>query len=172
MTGRALPEWIGSTPDAKVPPRVRLDDILERAIPEPNSGCWLWERGTQSEGYGCWPVGQRKYILAHRMAFIIANGNIPAGMKVCHRCDTPLCVNPAHLFLGTQAENMADMRLKGRGWTPSFKGEAHPGALLNEDIVRSIRADHRSHRAVAQELGISKTAVAEARSRKTWGHVE
>jgi hypothetical protein len=76
-------------------------------------GCWLWTLGTNSRGYGQFCSGGRSR-LAHRAAWEVANGAIPSGMYVCHHCDTPACVNPAHLFLGTASDNARDREAKGR----------------------------------------------------------
>ena len=75
-------------------------------------GCWLWTGGA-SRGYGRFQAGGKKY-LAHRLAYEIAHGSIEPGNIVCHTCDTPLCVNPSHLFQGTDGDNAADRTLKGR----------------------------------------------------------
>lgn len=81
-------------------------------IPEPMSGCWLWIGGVSyPPGYGRMTRGQ----YAHRVSYEIHRGKIPVGMHVLHRCDNRLCVNPDHLFLGTQSDNMRDMMAKGRG---------------------------------------------------------
>ena len=86
-----------------------LERLLESGLVlDPETGCLLWRQG-ERRVYGAISIS------AHRLAWEMANGCIPAGMQVLHRCDEPRCCNPEHLFLGTQSENMADMRRKGRG---------------------------------------------------------
>ncbi len=88
----------------------KLEDMY---IPEPNSGCWLWLGSVTQSGYGnAWTNG--KNMRAHRLSWMIHNGDIPKEMCVLHRCDTPACINPGHLFLGTQLENIKDRDAKGR----------------------------------------------------------
>ena len=82
--------------------------LATHAYPEPNSGCWLWGGPTFVTGYGAVVVnGASKS--AHRLAYEVANGPIPPGMFVCHKCDVPGCVNPDHLWLGTRGENNRDV---------------------------------------------------------------
>src|SRR5262245_50376469 len=83
-------------------------------------GCWLWTAQVNNKGYGRFyyypktETHRRSWgIYAHRLSWMLANGEIPEGMNVLHRCDTPACVNPEHLFLGTQADNMHDCKIKG-----------------------------------------------------------
>ena len=146
-------------------------DILARVQTDANTGCWLWERGTQTMGYGCWPMPGRRSELAHRVAYAISNGPIPTGAFVCHRCDTPACVNPAHLFLGDQRANMRDCASKGRVRTPRLKGAAHPAAKLSAADIRVIREDPRSGSSMARAFGVSRTTISEIRLRKSWAHL-
>jgi hypothetical protein len=95
--------------------RPLLERLMERVIPEPNSGCWLWTGGLYARGYGMAFLPGGKPVLAHR-AMLIAHGiDVPSNKIVMHTCDLLCCVNPAHLRVATQAENLADMSRKGRG---------------------------------------------------------
>ena len=76
--------------------------------------CWIWVGTTNRDGYGNIGIDNKKTALTHRVAWMVTHGPIPVDLCVLHRCDNPRCVNPDHLFLGTQADNMRDMMLKGR----------------------------------------------------------
>ncbi len=91
-----------------------MDRFSAKVAPEPNTGCWLWCGSPNSSGYGELKVCGRM-LKAHRVSYELHIGEIPQGLHVCHHCDTPLCVNPSHLFVGTNADNVRDRMAKGRG---------------------------------------------------------
>ncbi len=134
--------------------------------------CWLWIGRLGVGGYGRvdWR-GSR--IVAHRVAWELRFGPIPAGMKVLHVCDHPACVNPSHLFLGTQADNVADMKAKGRG-NPRH-GELNSRPKLTWKAVEEIRSRYVPRRVpislLAREYGVSTSAVFDVLSGRTWNVV-
>lgn len=157
--------------------------------------CWYWTAAVQTAGYGKFRVAGG-HQLAHRVMWRLVFGAIPAGMLVCHQCDHPRCVNPAHLFLGTDALNSADKILKGRhahGETHSAlmreraargdragsrtkpesrpRGVDHGRALLTVDQVLEIRRGGETCAALARRFGVRSTTVEAVRNRKTWRHV-
>jgi HNH endonuclease len=110
-------------------------EVLEAGFSKVDDSCWLWTGGT-SHGYGqlrVHSVWGSYPIYAHRASYLLASGPIPEGMEVCHRCDTPLCVNPEHFFLGTQGDNVADMVSKKRHGIGAANGMAK---LSDADVVR------------------------------------
>jgi hypothetical protein len=142
----------------------RLD---EQSIPIPECGCIIWLGHLNNMGYGRLSVnGTMQY--AHRAAFELRNGKIPKGSNVLHRCDTPTCINPDHLFVGTHADNVADKVSKGR----QLRGSAVGGSKLTEADVAAIRASSIGVNETARRMGLSPMTVSLIRSRKTWRHVE
>ena len=139
----------------------------EKYIPEPNTGCWLWNANAMPSGYGMiWDGGRTKG--AHRVSYELYKGEIPEGLHVLHRCDVPGCVNPDHLFLGTHAENMRDRNEKGR----AVRGEKHGQAKLTKKDIRDIREDVRSQEVIAVDYGICQAMVSAIKLKKKWAHVE
>lgn len=131
--------------------------------------CVLWPHSFGSTGYGQVRRDGRTR-KAHRAAWEDAYGPIPAGTFVCHRCDNRACVNPAHLFLGTHLENMADMRQKGR----SNRGSKNGKAVLTEEkavyaMARLLVGEEQQ--SVAQAFGVSRPAINMLWNGKRWAHV-
>lgn len=124
-----------------ITPRERL---FRKTTFDPSTGCIIWTGTITPKGYGTiW--FNKTTMLVHRASWIIANGAIPLGdgphgTCVCHRCDTPLCVNPDHLFLGSNRDNVADRSAKGRSRGGELSGERHPSARLSTAEIVEIRA--------------------------------
>lgn len=134
-------------------------------------GCWLWTGAFKRGGYGQLMIANRM-VSAHRAAWGLANGPIPPGMHVLHRCDNPPCVNPAHLFLGTNADNSKDKIAKGRQRGP--KGEAHPAAKLSDGDVVEIRrrwAAGETQAVIGRDFGATQAHVSQIVTMKTWRHL-
>lgn len=141
------------------------------------TGCWEWSGATSKGGYGQYQVAKfrpsgaetytRKRIYAHRLAWTLHYGDIPSGYEVCHRCDNPPCVNPAHLFLGTHADNQNDMHQKGR----SARGSRQGGSKLTEDAVREIMASTLPSEVLARRFVVSFQTVNSIRCGHGWKHL-
>lgn len=128
-------------------------------------GCWNWI-GSLVRGYGSLMDNyKRKY--AHRVSYELHVGAIPEGKYVCHRCDNPLCVNPAHLFLGTAKDNISDMIRKGRR-RPDYFGENSRKAKITNVQASQIRSDPRTYRAIGADFGLSSSAVSNIKNGITW----
>lgn len=136
--------------------------------------CWLWQAAKISTGYGVLRVDGRN-VLAHRLSFQAHTGTpVPDGACVLHRCDTPACLNPEHLFLGTKADNVHDMDQKGRRKNNPPRGERASHAKLTEDKVREIRrraATGESSSGLAAEFGVDPSMIWLINTRRSWRHV-
>jgi hypothetical protein len=140
---------------------------------DPVTGCTVWTGGGIPAGYGLISRGGRM-VLAHRVAYELKHGPIPDGMKVCHSCDNPPCCNDEHLFLGTQADNMADRDAKGRGKFPGLKGEDHGRSKLTEEDVLKIRkllAKGDSVARISQAFAVRGATIYRIQSKESWSHI-
>lgn len=141
------------------------------------SSCWLWLGEKTSAGYGLlnqMEGGKRYRVYAHRLSAEINIGIIPKKMEVCHTCDNPSCVNPAHLFIGTHKQNMLDMCKKGRWKAGPPTGVRNPSAKLNEEKVLIIRNKYllgQSMRSLAKEYNVSKFAIFSIIHKITWKNI-
>jgi hypothetical protein len=143
--------------------------LFAKSIPEPNTGCWLWDGALSANRYGS--VSFRGCVCrAHRLSYEAFVGPIPDGMHVLHKCDVPSCVNPDHLFVGTHQDNMDDRGAKGRG--NNCKGREHGKAKLTDDAVRDIRSRRMSVREYMVLYGVSEPTVRQVLRREVWKHVD
>lgn len=136
-------------------------------------GCWEWTGAKKPSGYGNF-FWEGKYWSAHRFSYTLHIGVIPDGDVVCHRCDNPGCVNPAHLFVGTQLKNITDMITKGRGGPATRKGASHLNAKLTDEQVQGIRKQRRAGetlKSIAKDFGVSEATVSLITRGKTWTHL-
>lgn len=153
-------------------PRSASDRFWDRVnkdgpVVRPELGpCWVWTASTSDRGYGqidIRPGGRKRTISAHRLSWELHNG-APGGLHVLHRCDNPPCVRPEHLFLGTHAENLRDMALKGR----------QPNRILSAaDVaqIRSLRQAGMPIRALAKRFAVALSTVSMIVTHRSWRHV-
>lgn len=137
--------------------------LEEATVPEPNSGCYLFSghpNRPPPHDYGRLHSGARTRALAHRVAYELYVGTIPADAQVLHICDTPACVNPSHLLLGTNADNATDKAVKGRA-----------AKKLTPADIRDIRASPESDRATGLRYGVDGALINRIRNRKLWKHI-
>jgi hypothetical protein len=138
------------------------------SIKKCDDGCWLWMSGRDGDGYGTFHAEHNgaSYKRAHRYSYALHKGKIPTLLSVCHTCDVRACVNPDHLFLGTNTENMNDKMAKGRHRT--INGENHYRAILTEEQARAILLDPRPHTQIANSYNVARTTISSLKARHSW----
>lgn len=174
--------------------------ILRNVSMIPFSGCWIWMGAAKPSGYGNINVAG-KTMQTHRAAWLAFNGSLDARKNICHECDVPSCVNPDHLFVGTQQENVRDMDFKGRRVTVdksgvlnpmfgkqhsqatcalmatrkagAFVGSKHPRSTITEDIAREVLScqGKMTAREAASKMNVSWHVVRNIWSGKSWGFI-
>jgi hypothetical protein len=148
-----------------------ISDVFEHYTVADN-GCWNWTLG-KSKGYGAINYMGRVWA-AHRVAYELAKGPIPAGLSVCHSCDNPACINPNHLFVGTHRDNMLDKERKGRANHVGARGVRNANSILTEkDVIAMRQAYVRGVRAadIAARFGMARSAVNDVVNGRSWQHL-
>lgn len=134
------------------------------ATVERRDGCWPWTAALTSQGYGRFNVGS-VWLPASRAALMLAlRRDLQPGHFACHHCDNPACCNPAHLYEGTQKQNIADKTARGRHVPRS-------GSKINAETAVRIRDDSRTHQAIADAFGVSRTLVSLIKGGKRWARI-
>lgn len=146
-----------------------LERFNSKYIKNVYTECWEWNAYKDRDGYGVFQLNQYP-IQAHRASWLLNKGDIPLKTLVCHTCDNPSCVNPKHLFLGNNSDNMQDMLQKGRD---NFAvGEQVGTSKLTEHQVKYIKKNKQyTGVELAQEFGVTKSLISAIRKNKCWKHV-
>lgn len=155
-TGRKKGQGLGLPSAKPFPLAVRVREFYERVDKSGPRGCWIWTGGKISTGYGSFRFNN-KPILAHRFSFFMRTGILPTRLQfICHHCDTPACVNPDHLFVGTPTDNVMDMIHKGRG---VYRGNPK----MSPDLVHKIRDEYATGKftydTLAVFFGVPRTQI-------------
>ena len=139
------------------------------------ASCWLWQGAANTTGYGMVSWAGRKNIVAHRLAWKLLRGEIPAGMNALHKCDTPRCCNPDHIFFGTQKDNAADCMAKDR----HARGERNKKNKLTDEQVLQIRRDYRrptfkvsNIQELVKRYGVRRGTISAIIRGQTWRHLK
>lgn len=154
----------------RIPLKYRFERFFQRAD---TTQCWNWAGAPNSAGYGTirMPGRHGKTVTAHRLAYVFEHGPVPDGLCVCHHCDNRLCVNPSHLFVGTNADNVRDRDGKGRCKSRGLPGERCGRSKLKETEVLSIISDPRNCTRIAKDYRVARTTISRIKSGRAWGHL-
>jgi len=151
--------------------KVLEEKFWEKAVRQTDNECWNWSGNINSNGYGRVLI-KKEHIFAHRASWMIHFGEIPKGMHVCHHCDNRACINPVHLFLGTNLDNINDKMKKGR----QSRGIERPAAKLDNNKVRKIRylfhEREYSNKKLSMMFNVAKSQISEVVHYKSWRHVK
>lgn len=148
--------------------------ILDRSTGSGSDECWVWNGAKSGRGYGRIYYGGKLWF-THRLMYVAACGDIPAGKLVCHKCDNPACCNPSHFFIGTHKDNTADCVRKGRSKSiPPRLGMAHYAAKITDQDVRYIRdnPDGLTMAALARKIKCTESLINHVVHRRSWKHLK
>ena len=155
-------------------PGLKLEDFHLRYEPDLNSGCWLWNGYKNAFGYGVLRFRGHKSHKAHRASYRLHVGEIPSGLVVMHKCDTPACVNPSHLSVGTRLDNIRDCVSKGRARGGSNAGEKHPLSVLKREDVEAIFSmfdQGLSRKQIAERMPVTRGQISGILRGRNWRNV-
>ena len=149
-------------------PRIPIHEKIERSIVRiPESGCWIWMKKVNHRGYGMTCLGKGSNLSAHRASYESKYGAIPNGMMALHICDISSCVNPDHIFIGTQQDNLTDKVLKKR----QANGQNHGMSKLKEFEAKEIKYSEEKTIKLALRFNCSPVMVRQIRQGKYWKHI-
>lgn len=134
--------------------------------------CWPWTASLHGHGYGRFKLESYVQVGSNRMAYALHHKADPGPLCVCHSCDNRPCCNPAHLWLGTNDDNMADMAAKGRSKTPPSKGAQNGNAKLSEAQIETVKAMIRAGKTnieIARPFGVTHQLISRIRRGRAWG---
>lgn len=158
--------------DQKEAHRRCVEKFMNNISPEPLTGCWLWTAASDQDGYGLGNMLGKHNIKMHRWSFETFVRPIPKEFLICHKCDTPACVNPAHLFIGTNSDNQKDSFKKGRkGKHIGARGALNPIAKLTVKEVGLIREAYASgvqQWVIAEKYKVTQSTVSNIITNRTW----
>jgi predicted XRE-type DNA-binding protein len=155
--------------------------FMSKVSPEPMSGCWLWTGAVNRIGYGMFHLKHDKKTnksyaaLAHRFSFEFHTGKDLGELYALHKCDNPACVNPDHIYAGTQADNVADMDAKGRRINRPLCGSKHSNSKLKEDDIlhiKTLRNMGLKQKEIGNIFGVSQVQIGNILRGKQWNHLQ
>jgi hypothetical protein len=163
--------WFGRGKNCGMTVEERFWEKVDKTNPD---GCWIWVGARSGNRAGLFAITKYNRIIPYRFSYELKYGKIPEGLFACHKCDNGLCVNPDHIFIGSQTDNMRDMSEKDRSHH-THGADLHRGCLTDNDIreIRKFYHDQKlSTRKIAQMYGVGKTTIEQILNGITWAHVK
>lgn len=160
-------QWLWNNGLLDPTPTITMSELLDKnSEPIPECGCILWTAAVNNNGYGV--LGKKRGLnYAHRISYEIHVGTIPDGMHILHKCDTPRCINPNHMSLGTHQDNMADMVKKSR----HVHGERAWKSKVTSEQVLAIRSSTKTRKELAEQYGMTEGGIGCILRRENWKHI-
>ncbi len=158
-------EYKNDLSDSKTPIQIRFLKYVQKGV---NNSCDVWVGNISKDGYGTfWFKGSKQR--AHRISYLLFIDSIPKNMLILHKCDNPLCVNPKHLFIGTQKDNMQDCVSKGRHISHYQDGENNFSHKLTLEQVKNIKRDNRKIKLISEDYNVTTSCIYLIKRGMRWG---